>query len=84
MARSVGDVLQKKFKHAGDFGVDGNYNPDKAGEFKQAIVDHVNSPGTREIVGTYRGNPVTFHVNQNTGLVVLQEPSITVAFFSPL
>lgn len=67
--------LQKKFKHAGDFGVDGNYNPDKAGEFKQAIVDHVNSPGTREIVGTYRGNPVTFHVNQNTGLVVLQEPS---------
>ena len=66
--------LQKKFKHADDFGVDGNYNPDSAGEFRRAIVDHVNSPETREVVGTYRGNPVTFHVNQNTGLVVLQDP----------
>jgi hypothetical protein len=65
--------LQKKFKHAESFGVEGNYSPANAQRFDQAIQKHLNAPGTQEISGTYRGNPVTFHTNPNTGLTVIQE-----------
>lgn len=67
--------LQKKFKHAEDFGVAGNYNPVNAKKFNQAIQGHLNAAGTKEITGTYRGNPVTFHTDPNTGLMVIQSPN---------
>lgn len=35
--------LQKKWKHAPDFGVSGNYNKENANAFKEAIENHVNT-----------------------------------------
>ena len=65
--------LQSKYKHAGDFGVTGNYNSDNAQAFGDAIEQHVNSQDVQEIDGTYRGNPVTFFLNPNTGLNVITD-----------
>ena len=67
--------LQKKFKHAEDFGVSGNYSPANAKKFDGAIKNHLNASGTKEISGTYRGNPVTFHIDPSTGLTVIQKPN---------
>lgn len=67
--------LQKKFKHADDFGVSGNFNPANAKKFNQAIQDHLNAPGTKEISGSYRGSSVTFHTDPNSGLTVIQNPN---------
>ena len=67
--------LQKMFKHAKDFGVEGNFNKANADKFNQAIQKHVNSPGTKEIQGTYRGGSVTFQTDPNTGLTVIQNPN---------
>ena len=67
--------LQAKFKHAADFGVNGNYSKPNAGEFNSAINQHINSPGIRTISGTYRGQSVIHYVNPNTGLNVISSPS---------
>ena len=34
---------------------------------------HINSSGVRAIEGTYRGNPVTHHLNPETGLNVMSD-----------
>ena len=65
--------LQKKFKHAADFGVTGNYNAANALKFQTAIENHIASPGAKIIQGTYRGNPVTHIYNPNTGINVIVE-----------
>ena len=44
--------LQKKFKHAADFGVEGNCNKANAQIFDEAIQRHLNASGTKEIQGT--------------------------------
>jgi len=80
--------LQSKFKHAGDFGVMGNYSKANAGRFSSAINQHINAPGTQIIQGTYRNanNPVIFHLNPNTGLNVISTRSgqfITGSKLSP-
>ena len=75
VAPATAKQLQKKFKHAEDFGVSGNYNPANAKKFNEAIQNHLNSPGVKEISGSYRGNPVSFHTNPNTGLTVIQNPN---------
>ncbi|HIE36308.1 MAG TPA: hypothetical protein EYP89_03620 [Candidatus Omnitrophica bacterium] len=75
VAPATAKQLQKKFKHAGDFGVSGKYNPANAQKFNQAIQKHLNAPGTKEISGTYRGNAATFYTNPNTGLTVIQNPN---------
>ena len=67
--------LQKKFKHAGDFGVEGNFNKANAAKFNQAIQKHINAPGTKQIQGSYRGNSVTFQTNPSTNLTVIQNPN---------
>lgn len=67
--------LQKKFKHANDFGVEGNYSVDNAAKFKQAIENHVNSSSTKVIRGTYHGQPVKHYVNPQTGLNVIKDSS---------
>lgn len=63
--------LQKKFKHAADFGIQGNYNKKNAQLFKNAIAQHINNANVKTISGTYRGNPVNFFVDPSTGLNVL-------------
>ena len=67
--------MQKKFKHAADFGVEGNFSKVNAQKYNQAIQKHLNSPGTKEIQGSYRGNSVTFHTDPKSGLTVIQKPN---------
>lgn len=68
-------TLQKKFKHANDFGVSGNYSPANAAKFGQAIEKHVADSVTQVIRGTYRGQPVTHYFNPKTGLNVIKDPA---------
>jgi RHS repeat-associated protein len=67
--------LQHGFKHANDFGVGGNANNRTLSEFSSALQSHVDAAGTRAIQGTYRGKPVTHHVDPNTGLIVIRDSS---------
>ncbi|WP_407635867.1 colicin D domain-containing protein [Pseudodesulfovibrio piezophilus] len=67
--------LKRKFKHAGDFGIEGkNYNPSKGERFRKAIDDHVRNTETVEIKGTYRGQDVVHYVNPKTGNNVIKKP----------
>jgi Colicin D len=67
--------LQTKFKHAGDFGVLGNYSKANAGKFSSAINQHISSAGIQTINGTYRGQPVIHYLNPNSGLNVISSPT---------
>jgi RHS repeat-associated protein len=50
-------------KHAEDFGVDGNWNPENGQELEQAIQSHIDSvPGTN---GFYRGQAITNYMNSD-------------------
>lgn len=69
------EQLQKKYKHAKDFGVEGNYSKENAAKFKSAIDQHVADPATQVIEGTYRGVPVTHFINPQTGLNVVADSS---------
>jgi RHS repeat-associated protein len=70
-----GTQLQKKFKHASDFGVTGNFNKANAKTYEGALEAHVHDPSTTIIRGTYRGDPVTHYYNSNTGNNVIVDPS---------
>lgn len=63
--------LQAKFKHAGDFGVEGSFNPARGAEFGASVREHVQRAAT-VVEGTYRGNPVVFFIDEKTGLTVIQ------------
>jgi RHS repeat-associated protein len=67
--------LQSKFKHAGDFGVSGNFNLANAAAFGEAIQKHVQSKGTVAIQGAYRSakNLVTYHLDSATSRVVITD-----------
>ncbi len=65
--------LQKKFKHASDFSISGNFNKANAAKFGSAINQHINSPGVKAIQGTYRGKPVIHYINPETGLNVIAD-----------
>ena len=65
--------LQRKFKHAGDFGVMGKHSRQQATMFERAIRAHVEDETTRMIPGTYRGEPVTHFVNPQTGVNVIRD-----------
>jgi colicin D/pretoxin HINT domain-containing protein len=69
--------LQKKYKHAKDFGVSGNYSKANAQKFQEAIQEHIMSSSTRKIKGTYRGQSVLHHLDSNTGLNVITDESGT-------
>ena len=70
-----GNQLQKKFKHASDFGIRGNYSKANAEAFKQAIEKHIQSSSTSVIQGTYRGEPVVHFLNKSNGLNVITKKS---------
>ena len=70
-----GNQLQKKFKHASDFGIRGNYSKANAEAFKQAIEKHIQSSSTSVIQGTYRGEPVLHFLNKSNGLNVITKKS---------
>ena len=75
VVRVTSQQLQRKFKHAADFGVDGNFNLTNGSRFGAAIDQHINSPSVRIVQGEYRGKPVTHYVDLSTGLNVITDPS---------
>jgi Colicin D len=64
--------VQRKFKHAADFGITGNYSRANAAKFQQVLEAHVSDPATQVIQGTYHGQDVTHFFNPNTGLTVIR------------
>ena len=62
--------LQKKYKHARDFEISGNYNLENAGLLKDKIIQHMKEPSTQIIEGTYKQREVTHYFNPETGLNV--------------
>ncbi|QQR89555.1 MAG: VCBS repeat-containing protein [Myxococcales bacterium] len=69
----TGRQLQAKFKHASDFGVSGNYSKANAAKFSRAIHQHVNSPGVKEISGTYHNQPVKHFLDPSSRLNVMTD-----------
>jgi hypothetical protein len=67
--------LQKKYKHAEDFGLPKNFNSQNAKAFQNAINNHIGSGKTVKIEGTYRGDPVTHYLDPTTGLNVISDKS---------
>ncbi|MBF9319420.1 YIP1 family protein [Mycobacteroides chelonae] len=69
--------LQKKFKHASDFGVTGNYNTQNAQLFQKAVEDFMANPSTIHIDGFYRRgeSPAILSVNPTTGLTAVLHPN---------
>ena len=65
--------LQKKFNHAKEFGISGNYNRANAAKFNSAINQHINSPNIKIVEGTYRNNEVIHHINPSTNLNVMSD-----------
>lgn len=61
--------LQEKFSsHAADFGITRNWNKTNASRFQDALLDHVVSPDTHLLEGTYRNTmSVRHYYNPTTG-----------------
>ena len=67
-------IWQAKFKHAVDFGVEGNWNStSQLKAFRSAVNHHINANGTQVVHGAYRNaaTKVRFHINPNSGLTVV-------------
>lgn len=62
--------IQKKYKHASDFGISGNFNQKNAQLFKDKIIKHMKEPSTQIIEGTFKKMEVTDYFNPETGLNV--------------
>jgi hypothetical protein len=61
------EKLQHEFKHAPDFGVNGNWNKTTEVTYQNAVQNHINN-STDVLKSTYRGQDVYVYVNKNTGL----------------
>ena len=59
--------LQHEFKHAGDFGVTGNWNKATSEAYQKAIKNHIDT-ATDVYKSTYRGDDVYVYINRNTGV----------------
>ena len=65
--------VQKKFKHASDFDVAGNYSSTNGQRFQAAIEAHVRSAETIELRGSYRGDSARFYYNIQTRNAVITD-----------
>lgn len=65
--------LQRKFKHATDFGIAGNPNKAKLAEYSASLNQHINRPGVRRIEGSFRGSDVIHYVDPVTHLNVMTD-----------
>ncbi len=63
--------LQHVFKHAKDFGVEGNWNKAKGEILKARILDHIEQDSTEYIEGSYNHIPVIYYYNPMTNLNVI-------------
>jgi RHS repeat-associated protein len=73
--------LQRKFKHAGDFGVSGNYSKKNAKAFEAAMRKSVSSRMTKSIDGKYHGQPATLYHHRLSGRVVVAKEGKFVTGF---
>lgn len=73
IVRNTAQQLQRKFKHAKDFGINGNYTKSNAVEFSRAINKHINSESVKLINGTYRGEPAIHYLDPASGLDVITD-----------
>jgi len=68
--------IQHEYKHAGDFGISGNYNKQNGELFKSALQDLIASPETKIKPGTYRGTiEGTHYFDPNTNKWVFVDSS---------
>ncbi len=65
--------LQHAFKHAKAFGIKGNPSNKTLEQFRKELINHVRSPDTRVIKGTYHKQPVTHYYNNKTKLNVMRD-----------
>lgn len=63
--------LQRKFKHAGDFGIRGSYSLQNIIKFKTAIKNHLQSSTTQMRKGTFRGKSGFHYFDTQTALNVI-------------
>ena len=61
--------LQKKFNHAKDFGVEGNFNLANRDLYQRKLIEHMKS--THACLGTYRGRDVYHYYDPRTNLNVM-------------
>lgn len=60
--------IQRKYKHAPDFRILGNFNQKNAELFKDKIIEHMKKSSTQIIEGRYRKREVTHYFNPETKL----------------
>jgi hypothetical protein len=70
-----GTQLEKKFKHAGAFGVSLGRGRDGFAEFEQAIRRFLAEDGTQRVWGTYRSRRVLLSFDAQSRVIVVQTPS---------
>jgi len=58
--------LQKKFKHAEIFGIEGNFNRKNLELFKNEMTQHLRDPKTKMIKSIFRNNEVFHHFKSET------------------
>ena len=61
--------LQRKFKHAKIFGVEGNFNKANMDLYRRKLIEHMQS--THACLGTYRGREVYHYYDPKTQLNVM-------------
>lgn len=67
--------LEKKYKHAPDFGVTESRGAEGFKKFDESLQDFTKSPATESKVGTYHGQPAILHFDRQTGQAIVQKPS---------
>jgi len=66
------DKLQHIYdRHASDFGLSGNKNPQQLRKLQDAIHSHRIDPDTRLVQGQYRGRDAGLYFNSRTEIVVV-------------
>ena len=66
--------VQRKYKHAPDFGVQEPQGRAGFDKFDAALRQFLHDPSTLHIDGTYGKQPAILNVNPDSGLVVIQSP----------
>ncbi len=68
------DQIQRKFKHAAEFGVPGNWNPRNGERFADAIRDFIRKPDIIRIEGEFHRRPVTYFLQRGTSRIMMFNP----------
>jgi len=63
--------LQKKFKHAVDFGITGPQNKANVAAYEAALKAHLADSNVIAVSGTYLNKPATLYIHPDTNLVVI-------------